>query len=643
VNRFQTKGTLTAAADAAEGLNQTDSAKAIDALAVMSKYCNYPSELFPFAEYIKTALQGKLGNNMKLWADLSDSEKEEVIAIIMPEVWVPTLVHELGHNLGLRHNFSGSEDRLNFYTQNELAKMGVKHEIPYSSVMDYGYSELNLLPTLGKYDIAALRFAYKREVQTETGGTVQVPTTLSKLVADTKDLSLRDFAYCSDEGVELNPGCKRFDKGTNYTEIVKFMIENYKDRYYMRNLRNGRESFSKIQTGAYFSGTLSRFQYIRNFMETYSDLKRRFNLTDDSPVWETVEWLHDLKQATLLSGRFFMDVMKTPEMICAVAKKSEPTKIVDWAPLKQISESAQTCADLELANDMIVVAEGGKPFNDIRFKDNKSDYADQIDVRGIGPDKIAAAQALFTRSAGGTRQHEDNYMDIKDLAPEISSTVAAILFDQVSTKTDVRDLVHNKVQEYTVTTSMFQTPDEARTAWTTHWFDISLLSNSARRMGLPVDRRVSFQEQLLKTISGRMSSSQTHHAEDKAFVDQFRVNRIAKTALWNTDSKVAMRDSGSFKAVATQENSVAQSAISTINKRDLLMKLSDKDLSDLKTERLRPRNMPRTGPVTSAAANNAEYNDVRAEDISMFQSKALPSKEKLDYLLTILPGAEEAK
>ncbi len=44
--------------------------------------------------------------------------------------------------------------------------MGYDKVPAYSSVMDYGASIFDELPTYGKYDIAALRYGYGRKVET---------------------------------------------------------------------------------------------------------------------------------------------------------------------------------------------------------------------------------------------------------------------------------------------------------------------------------------------------------------------------------------------------------------------------------------------------------------------------------------------
>ncbi|MEZ9418046.1 zinc-dependent metalloprotease, partial [Vibrio sp. 10N.286.49.E1] len=79
---------------------------------------------------------------------------------ISKHMFKSTLIHELGHNLGLRHNFMGSTDETHFYTEAELAQSKIGHldkPAAYSSIMDYGASIFDELLTFGKYDKAALR------------------------------------------------------------------------------------------------------------------------------------------------------------------------------------------------------------------------------------------------------------------------------------------------------------------------------------------------------------------------------------------------------------------------------------------------------------------------------------------------------
>jgi hypothetical protein len=98
--------------------------------------------------------------------------------------------HEVGHTLGLRHNFEGSIDALNFHDEfwklkgdapkygaplTDAEKNGKVTEYQYSTVMDYGSRFNSDVHGLGKYDYAAIRFAYGDAVEAWPAGTVTDP------------------------------------------------------------------------------------------------------------------------------------------------------------------------------------------------------------------------------------------------------------------------------------------------------------------------------------------------------------------------------------------------------------------------------------------------------------------------------------
>ncbi len=100
-----------------------------------------------------------------------------------------TILHEVGHTLGLRHNFAGS-----------LGKSAVE---PSTSVMDYLLDDDGIaMPTPGSYDIAALKMLYQAG-----------PTPTAR--------------FCTDEQTSQDPDCTRFDQGND--PLNDYWGPSYKD------------------------------------------------------------------------------------------------------------------------------------------------------------------------------------------------------------------------------------------------------------------------------------------------------------------------------------------------------------------------------------------------------------------------------
>jgi hypothetical protein len=111
---------------------------------------------------------------------------EQILARIREEMFVSVTLHEVGHTLGLRHNFAASTDAWNYHPRywelRDDGAMGPRHvdpetpeeiegqirEFQYSSVMDYPGNHNGDWHGLGAYDRAAIRFGYGELVEVMT-------------------------------------------------------------------------------------------------------------------------------------------------------------------------------------------------------------------------------------------------------------------------------------------------------------------------------------------------------------------------------------------------------------------------------------------------------------------------------------------
>lgn len=517
---------------------------------------------------ISNRLSSKFSADAKPWEQLSEEEKENAIAIILPEIWVPTLIHELGHNLGLRHNFQGSEDKANYYSPEELANLGVDHSTPASSVMDY-VDDLRALPVLGKYDIAALRFAYAKKVETKDGSIVEVKSTLSDL-ATQGNVELKEFGYCTDEHTGVNAGCRRFDLGSSYTEIAKHEIEIYLNSYSARNFRNGAANFSLFDDVSYGQRTYGRFMGLRTMQEVYERIKFRFNLEDDNQVWDQNEFLKDIKTASQLSGQFLMSVLATPDTTCLVARANKPDTVVAILPLDSVDATQLSCFDLELNANFVVIGQTGKSFNSKKSPTSTNSYADQIDVRGVWIDKLMAARVLFKRQLSNSSfdKNGDNYMDRQDMADLLGGLTESMILNKVAGPQEVTLKDGSKV--------ILNLPVDLSS---THVIQKPIHPAIASALGAP-NRDTHFTELLIGQVVANMTAGLKYQVSGKPLSDAVRVKKVSTLANLILDG-VSFIDIGDERYIASPENKIAMEAIESLKIVTVLEKLSSETLINI--------------------------------------------------------------
>ncbi len=372
------------------------------------------------------------------WHDLSDEQKKHAIKVIMPFIWGPILAHEIGHTLGLRHNFMGSEDKENFYSVKELEQMGFAgREMRYSSMMDYPGHWFNTLPIAGKYDIAALRYAYDEQVQLKGGEWIE----LEKLNKQHAGTALKPYYFCTDSHVPLSPRCNRFDEGASLLEIVGFYVERYESFYKWRNLRNQRRVFSEYDEPYYLMARWEEFFQIRRVLDWYSSLLLAYG---DVPeiAWQVVPELVDLRKSLKKAAEFFAKIITQPARHCVVQSATAGVQVV---PLEWFSKTALSCLDprVRWPKGVLALGEGGKFFNSRRGRHANRD-AGAIDVRGIWVDKLLAWQMLIGGNmplGGGVVQRQSwpmSFMQVPELSDTVRQLVRDVFVDEAKGELDLR-------------------------------------------------------------------------------------------------------------------------------------------------------------------------------------------------------------
>jgi len=442
-----------------------------------SKHCAYREEFLQIAGRVKTLLPGVKENPeffkgenkdiLKDWEELTEAQQKLAIDIIVPFSYTSTLVHEFGHGLGLRHNFIGSFDSENFYSKEEIDALNTRTgakivNMPaYSSVMDYAISTMNELTVFGKYDIAALRFAYARQIEavkkTEDGSVTEtvmvdvnsdLETVYKQLEA--QGLEKKPYSFCTDGNAGLSTSCNRFDEGSTLVEVLESKIQRYKDLYKYRNFRDGRTEYNVYNYMGYLAARYFEFNFIRDIMEDWEFFANIFGddimISGCSPQqtaqFPVCKMINDRRDAVKIAANFFLEVLKTPDHMCAIAKADdESKKTVELKSLASIYSDLKfdldyvphSCFDKAVKDKLIedglvVKGEAGKFLNG--FKDNDPNFPYSSDRYALGTwvDKMMAMRMLFQRDTF-TKPSNDikkNFLDHSEIAPQIFAYIGHI-------------------------------------------------------------------------------------------------------------------------------------------------------------------------------------------------------------------------
>ncbi len=354
-------------------------------------------------------------------SNLSDDELE--IAIL-----IPLLTHELGHNLGLRHNFMGSSDKAHF---SEGAKS--------SSIMDYGFLTSEEPTHPGPYDSATIQVAY---------GTSQ---------AKTEELLNENYYYCTDEEVMTSTHgmCHQFDSGNTLSEVVQSQFNRYMGSWAFNNLRNDRVYFNGPNALGNYLGRIQVYLSPLRLIYDHADaVIRAFEEQNLENLWILLKQRieadknsspDNIKTITLTQG---VQLGETTTGITLTRTKLE--RRIDLTKVQALFKEASQAKTLAYQALMTVILNETRPnYNTI------DSVSGELQVRGVIYDKIVAlllagsqtsdplesqnSISLFSSTKGG--EFRDFLMTLlSDTAISEGSTSLQPLFELSPSDANLREI-----------------------------------------------------------------------------------------------------------------------------------------------------------------------------------------------------------
>ena len=280
-------------------------------------------------------------------------------AKVESKIFSALVAHELGHDLGLRHNFKASSNKRHF-----------KDDFQTASVMDYAFLAAQEPPGPREYDVAALSVGYSTS-----------KTATQKAIA-------QNYYFCTDEDLfsALDPFCGQYDRGTTLQELVKSHRERYYAAYSFNNLRLDRAHFDP-EDKDYLRRILTFLLPIRNIHDHADAILRANERKNYADLWY------------LARERIHTDE-KTTNKVTVVVSEGERIGILsrDLVHGYQTTEReidldkiAPIVADAQVAREMALGALADIVMNSARSNYDEDDEVHRrLQVRGVLLDKLIA-------------------------------------------------------------------------------------------------------------------------------------------------------------------------------------------------------------------------------------------------------------
>lgn len=365
-----------------------------------------------------------------------------------------TMVHEIGHSLGLGHNFMGNVDEKNFYSDEELPPG--YDEYHFSSVMDYPGVTHPRMPYPGRYDIAAIRFIYDASVEDKNNPSVSIPipNVEKSLIQNGLVSRMRVYLACDDADAEamLDPLCQRFDYGSTPLEIVENQITEFNRLFKAVSYRFDNFALPRLQwdmvlmplkrmydewrskLGAFLADTKAagdNFFYLERSSVKDFDINNPIGLLSSMARDPKYKADYALYRPAAVRIREFLlnDLAFMPNRYCLVKKNGyervllyELSKVRSSIPqsfIDPLTDCRDPRAEAFLAKlGFKVIDDIGHELISQRFSNDNLDARREIDINGSLTLRLAATELLTRRVSLNPKDREKglapNFLDEPD-------------------------------------------------------------------------------------------------------------------------------------------------------------------------------------------------------------------------------------
>jgi hypothetical protein len=356
---------------------------------------------------------------------------------LLVDASVPTIVHEMGHNFGLRHNFAGSADYNNFY-----ADSSGNPTVNTSSIMDYVPMSYRKLSVPGKYDVAAIRYGYAGQIQLnhENGDQLvnldlkkDIPTNLE--IKNISTTALKPYKFCTDYEAYVgfnNPMCAIHDVGYTPALVIDYHMEQANKIFAL-----GQFKFDRSRIRSHSTQYMAFYQHVHPMMVYYAHWREKLaeymgkkniyleSQTPDSYAGILANMQKDPKYADFYNTykpivdrifKFLLTYSFLSDRFCLVEKADSSLDLIEFSKVHRKTyghskASVKSCMDPEAKNYLATIklnplGEFGYSTVDIRYDISDEGQTTSLPNSYVSPDVLSSApvkeiaiQALTQRVA----------------------------------------------------------------------------------------------------------------------------------------------------------------------------------------------------------------------------------------------------